>query len=74
MFADSSDGSDLRRGLVREGLTKEEGAELAELVPELIREVVGWLGRKKVVVSGVERELEERDFLVNGVMEVTPQD
>ena len=59
---------------MREGLTKEEGAELAELVPELIREVVGWLGRKKVVVSGVERELEERDFLVNGVMEVTPQD
>ena len=74
LFADSADGRDLRRGLVRGTLTEEEGVELAESVPEFIREVLGWWKRKRVVVGGVERELEERDFLVNGVMEVTPED
>ena len=33
-----------------------------------------WWKRGQVVVGGVERELEERDFLVNEVMEVTPED
>ena len=51
---------------MRRSLTEEADVELAD--------VLGWWRRKKVVVGGVERKLEERDFLVNGVMEVTPED